>query len=236
MPRFSRRSVLLSLGAAGVAAMTPGGSPAQNAFARYDGRPWFALTDAEARFLAAACDVLIPADDYPSASQAGVVDFIDLQLAGPYGRGATVYLEGPFPDAAVPEQGWQVPFTPHELISRAIADLEAGGTRLSDLDGPDREAAITRLAEGDLPISEAIPAQVFFDELLALTNEGYFADPIHGGNRDYAGWRMVGFPGAHAYYLDFVEANRPYRVAPRGIAHVPGTPRSGAVLDTWEEG
>lgn len=235
MPLFSRRSVLLSLGAAGLSAMTPGGAPAQNAFSRIDGRPWFALSDAEARFLAAATDVLIPADDYPSASQAGVVDFIDLQLAGPYGQGATLYLEGPFP-GGVESQGWQMPYTPREMMRRAIAGLEEGGTRLADLDAGQREEAITRLSEGALSVTDDIPAGAFFDELLALTNEGYFADPIYGGNRDYAGWRMVGFPGAHAYYLDFVEANRPYRVQPRGIAHVPGASRSGAFLDAREEG
>ena len=235
MLRFSRRAVLLQLGGAGLAAMTPGGSAAQNAFGRLDGRPWFALSDAEARFLAAACDVLIPADEFPSASQAGVVDFIDLQLAGPYGRGATLYLEGPFPQG-VPEQGWQVPYTPREMMSRAIAALEEGGTRLADLGDDDRAEAIRLLSGGALSIRDEIPARFFFDELLALTNEGYFADPIHGGNRDYAGWEMVGFPGAHAYYLDFVEANRPYRVKPRGIAHMPGTGRSGDFLARGEGG
>jgi len=235
MPRFSRRSVLLSLGAAGLSAMTPGGAPAQNAFRRLDGRPWFILSDAEARFLAAATDVLIPADEYPSASQAGVVDFIDLQLAGPYGEGATLYLEGPF-QTGEPEQGWQMPYTPREMMQRAIGALEEGGTRLADLDAGQREEAITRLSEGELTVTDDISADGFFSELLALTNEGYFADPIYGGNRDYAGWRMVGFPGAHAYYLDFVEANRPYRVDPRGIAHVPGTSHSGTFLQAREEG
>jgi gluconate 2-dehydrogenase alpha chain/gluconate 2-dehydrogenase gamma chain len=224
MQSFSRRAVLQALGAAGLAAATPGGSLAQNRFARLDGEPWYFLTDAEARFLAAACDVLIPADDFPSASQAGVVDFIDLQMVAPYGHGATLYLEGPFPKGG-PEQGWQMPYPPAEVFRRAIGALEEGGTRLADFDAPDREEAIRRLSEDELSVTDDISAKGFFDELLALTNEGYFADPIYGGNAGYAGWEMVGFPGAHAYYLDFVEANRPYRVKPRGIAHVPGTDR-----------
>ena len=228
MTGFSRRGVLMALGASGLAAMTPGAAPAQNAFLRLDGQPWFVLTEAQARFLATACDVLIPADDHPSASQAGVVDFIDLQLAGPYGSGATLYLRGPFPEGATPEQGWQIPYPPRDMLTRGIDALEQGGTRLSDLTAADRQEAMRQLSDGTLDVGTDSPAGTFFDELWARTKEGYCADPAYGGNRDYAGWKMVGFPGAHAYYLDFVEANRPYRVQPRGIAHIPGTTRSGS--------
>ena len=50
-----------------------------------------------------------------------------------------------------------------------------------------------------------VPATTFFDILQRNANEGYFADPIHGGNFDMIGWRMVGFPGADAYYTDTVD-------------------------------
>jgi gluconate 2-dehydrogenase alpha chain/gluconate 2-dehydrogenase gamma chain len=225
---FSRRAVLMGLGAAGVSAALPGPAAAQNPFQRLDGRPWIFLSEAEARFFAAAGDTLIPGDDFPSATQAGVVDFIDLQLAGPYGRGAHLYLKGPFPEGT-PEQGWRMPYTPADLFRRAIALMGESATPLDDLDAAGRQEAMTRLSEGETEIGPDIPATDFFDELWALVREGYFADPIHGGNRDYAGWEMVGFPGAHAYYLDFVEVNAPYPVQPRGIAHVPGTRRSADV-------
>ncbi|ROU03768.1 gluconate 2-dehydrogenase subunit 3 family protein [Histidinibacterium lentulum] len=221
---FSRRAVLMGLGAAGLSAAVPGPAKAQNPFQRIDGRPWFFLSDAEARFFAAAGDTLIPGDEFPSATQAGVVDFIDLQLAGPYGQGATLYLKGPFPQGTS-AQGWQMPYTPADLFRRGIALMGDSGTPLADLDAEGRNDAMTRLSEGETDIGPDIPATGLFDELWALVREGYFADPIYGGNRDYAGWEMVGFPGAHAYYLDFVEVNAPYPVQPRGIAHVPGTNR-----------
>ena len=82
MPTYSRRSVLFGFGAAVGLASLP-----RHAFAALDGTPFTFLTDSEARSLALLCDTLIPQDDFPSASQAGVVDFIDLQLAGGYGRG-----------------------------------------------------------------------------------------------------------------------------------------------------
>ena len=39
-------------------------------------------------------------------------------------------------------------------------------------------------------------AVAFFNTVRTHTMEGMFADPIYGGNRDFAGWRLVGFPGA----------------------------------------
>lgn len=218
---FSRRAILLGLGSAGFAAGAPGASLAQNPFSAADPRPWFFLTNDEARFLAAACDVLIPADDFPSASQAGVVDFIDMQLAGPYGRGATLYLDGPF-EEGTPEQGYQLPWPPAEMFRRGIAAIEANG-KLADAGTEDREAFIQRLSEDTGSVTEGLPSMTFFGELWALTKQGFFGDPIYGGNKDYAGWKMIGFPGAHAYYTDFVDRNVPYPAPPKGVSHIPGT-------------
>lgn len=216
--RYSRRSVLAGLSASATLAI----APATHAFAEIDDQPFYFLTEAEARFLAAACDTLIPADEFPSATEAGVVDFIDLQLAGPYGQGEGLYMQPPFPEGT-PEQGYQLPFAPAEMMRRAIeaADREAGG--LFDLGTVEREAFITRLSEGAFDLGPEIPATEFFSELWKLTNQGFFADPMYGGNIDYAGWKMVGFPGAHAYYLSFVDKhNQRYPQPPMGINHKPG--------------
>jgi hypothetical protein len=94
----------MQIGAGGLAAATGLTGATRHAFAQADARPWSVLADAQARWLAAACDVFIPEDDFPSASQAGVVDFIDFQLATDYGRGAGLYLEGPFPEGATETQ------------------------------------------------------------------------------------------------------------------------------------
>jgi len=208
---FSRRAVLLQIGASGLAAASLGAST-QSAFAALETRPWFFLTNEEAHFLAAACDTLIPKDEYPSAVEAGVVDFIDLILSGPYGEGEGLYLQGPFPTGAG-TQGYQLSLTPAELIREGIARANEAGPRLLDLDQGGRDGFIQGLAEGASP---------FFEELWRLTNQGYFADPIYDGNKGYAGWKMVGFPGAHAYYSDFIAKNAPYPAPPMGISHVPG--------------
>jgi hypothetical protein len=225
MPRpFSRRAVLQQIGTSGLAAATGLTGGIRHAFAQDDARPWLIVTDDQARWLAAACDVFIPEDEFPSASQAGVVDFIDFQLSADYGRGDGLYLQGPFPDGATPEQGYQLPYTPRELILSGIDAHLSEGQALFDLDAAGREQAIQALSNRAAPIGD-IPAGAFFAELLSLTNEGYFADPIHLGNHDYAGWRMVGFPGAHAYYLQRVDERGRSRVPPpRGIAHNPDGP------------
>ena len=74
-----------------------------------------------------------------------------------------------------------------------------------------------------------VPSAVFFETLLANTIEGYFADPVYGGNRDMAGWRMIGFPGAYAQFVQWVDKhgirfNRP----PMSIAMSAGGHRHGA--------
>jgi Gluconate 2-dehydrogenase subunit 3 len=47
-----------------------------------------------------------------------------------------------------------------------------------------------------------VGAKAFFDLLLAYTIAGFFSDPVHGGNRDMVGWKLIGFPGAQISYRD----------------------------------
>lgn len=211
---FSRRAVLGQI-TAGAAAATLGAP--RHAFAQLDHRPWAYITDDEARWLAAVCDVFIPQDDYPSASQAGVVDYIDLQLATGYGQGAGLYMKGPFPEGT-PQQGYQLPYPPAQLIRRGIAAAR-DEEDVTTLQGLDRADYVQRLSERTDPLGDT-PATTFFTELLSLTNEGYFADPIYLGNHNYAGWKMVGFPGAHAYYTERVDDHDyTFDQPPMGIAH-----------------
>ncbi|MFW5642169.1 MAG: gluconate 2-dehydrogenase subunit 3 family protein, partial [Roseicyclus sp.] len=154
---FSRRAVLQTAGASGLAAAV--GLPAipRHAFAQADSRPWAILTDTEARWLAAACDVLIPEDEYPSASQAGVVDFIDLQMATGYGQGEGLYLQGPFFEGTE-SQGWQIDRTPAELLLQGIAELNDEDTPIFDLDETGRADFVRRLSEREQPIGGGTPA------------------------------------------------------------------------------
>ena len=219
---LDRRAVLAGLAAAGAAASLDLSGLASHAAALAQGRaPNVFLSETEARILTALCDRLIPEDEFPSASQAGVINYIDLQLAGDWGKGEGLYNKEPhFPGK--PEQGYQLPYTPAALYRRALeAIANDRQTNFLGRDAAGQDAFLTELQKGTRSLGD-IPAHVFFGMLMQNTLEGYFADPIYGGNRDYAGWRMLGFPGAPAYYLtDVSRHNLVYVRPPYGIGYSP---------------
>ncbi len=163
--------------------------------------------DGERAFVTAAVDRLIPADEYPSASELGVVDFIDAQLAGSYGRGEIYYMEGPFEDG-LPTQGYQAQ-APALLYRQAIADIRDGLARAGqpdfvDLPPEKQDMLLTALSEGEDEL-EHTDGRTFFETLWQNTLEGYFGDPVHGGNRNMEAWRMIGFPGARYDYRPYID-------------------------------
>jgi gluconate 2-dehydrogenase gamma chain len=162
------------------------------------------FTEREALIVAAAASRIFPSDDSgPGAREAGVVIFIDRQLAGPYGRDRYRYTQGPFDEHAAPEFGYQGRATPRDTYREALKGLE-GFNRLAP------EAQDGKLKE--------IETTHFFALLRQNTIEGMFCDPMHGGNADMIGWQLVGFPGPRMSNLDDVdqhygEAFRPQPVS-----------------------
>jgi gluconate 2-dehydrogenase gamma chain len=185
-----------------------------------------ALTPPELSFLKAAVDTFIPADALsPSGSDCGVVDFMARELAGAWGAGARLYRDGPF-FVGKPEHGYQLGLTPRALIRQGIAAANAWtltrhGQDFGSLTEADRVTALKAFEDGTAQWPD-IPSQEFFEALLSLAMEGFFADPIHGGNRDRAAWRMIGYPGLPAEYRDAVETSfgKRYDAPPKSIADV----------------
>ena len=60
------------------------------------------------------------------------------------------------------------------------------------------------LEDGSLTL-EGADAQDFFKLILKDTQNGFLADPIYGGNKNMASWKMIGFPGAHYDYRDWID-------------------------------
>lgn len=216
---LNRRTLFKAAGVAGAAAVVPMPAVAEtmdmSAAPKGQGTGADAalmfLNDREEAFLRAAVDRLIPPDDrWPGAAEAGVVTYIDRQLASSWGAGAKMYLVGPWVPDAPTEQGYQLRFSPAELYRIALAETDVAvmkthdGRSFAELSGEEMDTVLKALESGDLQLP-SIPSPVFFETLLANTIEGWFADPVHGGNRNMAGWRMVGFPGAYAQYIDVVE-------------------------------
>ena len=165
---------------------------------------------AEAAFIEAAVGRLIPSDPVgPGAVEAGVPFFLDRQLAGRFGRGDHFYLVGPW-SAGTPEQGYQGRFSPAQLYRAAIAAVEkyvAGhysGSSFRQIGEREQDALLTGLEQGSITLADGVDGKAFFAMLLQNTREGYFSDPVYGGNRDMGAWKMIGFPGAHYDYTDWV--------------------------------
>ncbi len=181
------------------------------------------FTESEWRCIDAAVSRLIPADDLgPGAREAAVTVFIDHQLAGPYGRAETWYLQGPWPEGT-DEQGYQLKLTPAQLYRTAIRELDAycastqQSKRFSDLAAGAQDKVLAGLESGEVELASA-PAKTWFEMLLQNTVEGFLADPMYGGNRDFIGWNMIGFPGPRYDYVAEIEQyNRRYALPPVGI-------------------
>jgi gluconate 2-dehydrogenase gamma chain len=163
---------------------------------------------AEARFVEAACERLIPADESGvGALGAGVPNYLDKQLGGAWGAGERLYRSGPW-HPGTPSQGYQLPLTPAELFHTALRainrDFDQRQTAFSALTANDQDAYLKSLEAGGRDL-DGVPSEAFFDMLLKMTVEGFFADPVYGGNRDMAAWRMIGFPGAYAEYYEAID-------------------------------
>jgi gluconate 2-dehydrogenase gamma chain len=184
---------------AGAAGGTQSAAPVHYIFFRPD----------EARFVEAAVARLIPADaNGPGAIEAGVPNYIDRQMGGAWGAGERLYRNGPW-QPGVPGQGYQLPFTPAELFRnslRAINDdlQKRRNTSFDKLPGNEQDAYLESLQTGQQSLN-GVPAHTFFESLLALTIEGFFSDPIYGGNKDMVAWKMIGFPGAYASFYHLVD-------------------------------
>lgn len=181
------------------------------------------FTTAESAFIDAALSRLIPKDDLgPGAKEAGVGEFISRQLGGPYGRAQTWYMQGPWREGTE-QQGYQLKLTPAELYRTAIADIDAyckqqyGGKSFSELDAASQDKLLHGLEKGEIQLARA-PAKQFFDMLWHNTREGFLADPMYGGNRDFAGWKLIGFPGPrYNYVAEIDQYGKPYTLPPVGL-------------------
>lgn len=126
---------------------------------------WEHLTEEEARTLTAICDQIVPADEFPSASQAGVLIYIDRQLMRHYRKHRHAYRHG--------------------LEDIATASRKRFGAELDSLSQQQQFEIVSEL-ERQNPI--------FFELVRSHTLEGYYGSPRHGGNRDAVSWRMLGLP------------------------------------------
>jgi gluconate 2-dehydrogenase gamma chain len=225
-PLLDRRQFLLgvvpaaTLGTLGVAACL--NNEQRSASSSY--APTY-FTNAEWTFINAAVGRLIPSEGAgPGGVDAGVPEFIDRQMELPYGHGAYFYLKGPFLGSSPPTLGYQLRYTPREIYRLGIAAANSAtqkshGKDFSQFSAAEQDRLLAAMEKGEADFA-TLPATVFFAQLLTNTKEGYFSDPLYGGNRGMAAWKWIGFPGARADFTDWInQAGRRY---PYGAVSISG--------------
>ena len=130
----------------------------------------------------------------PSGVDVGLATFIDRQLAGAFGGGDRLYLQGPFRKGKA-QHGYQLPTDAGGLVQgghrgaerRCVATHKKPFDRL---DEQQREQTLQTVAGGKANTPSFDLGGWFNGLLYPLFAQGAFADPIYGGNRGKAGWRM----------------------------------------------
>jgi gluconate 2-dehydrogenase gamma chain len=152
-----------------------------NAHAHGHGGHGAFLNDEDAATVAAFAERLMPgAPGKPGATEAGVLNYIDLALAGAYSDLQDFYRRG--------------------LASLDAFCRAAHKAHFVELDGARQDAVIAALEQGKATEFGWPSAQAFFNTLRTHTMEGMFADPVYGGKKDFAGWMLIGFPGAQPVF------------------------------------
>ena len=150
----------------------------------------------DAATVAAFTERLMPgAPGKPGARDAGVLNYIDLALAGAYADLQDFYRRGLASLDAYCRKAHAAPF------------VRLGAAR--------QDEVIAALEDGKATEFTWPTAQAFFNTVRTHTIEGMFADPVYGGNKDFAGWRLVGFPGAQpAFTPADMQSRQPFTRAP----------------------
>ena len=183
------------------------------------------LTQPEIRFLDAAVERLIPTDDLgPGAKEAGVTCYIDRQLCSVWGTHGRNYRSGPWLDGT-PEQGFQSRLTPQEIYRAGIRETNqycrARHDKLFELLSVLQQDEVLRGLEHGKVELPSLSSRLFFDLLWRNTEEGYFADPMYGGNRGKVGWKLLGFPGvASGAYNAHLDNPELYHAEPVSILDI----------------
>ena len=131
------------------------------------------FTAPQAAMVGAIAEQLIPKDDYPGGKEAGVVQFIDAKLAGPYGK---FYIDR-----------YEAGLKLVDEVSQKIASGD-----FVSLNSGQQQKVLSSLEAG---LEGEPTAQEFFGLIREHTFEGYYGDPEHGANPNSASWKMIGFGG-----------------------------------------
>jgi len=189
------------------------------------------------------------ADD-PGAHEAGVVFYIDRSLGGAnQGYQLKTYNQGPFPVVSeeptpveqtsirdiydyvsvasdqIGRYGYQSVLVPQEVYRRGLGYVDDYAQSLFQKDfvdlTTDQQDQILTDMDGDKATGFGGPSgKAFFTQLRNDTIEGMFSDPMYGGNRDLAGWKLIGYPGAQRFYTPDDIKNQSFTREPQSLGQM----------------
>lgn len=190
-PSLSRRDLLKGVGLTGAALMagTSGSVIAQSPASQSQGmqaspmripvtEAFETLTSAESAALDAFASRILPSDDgTPGAHEARAVHYIDRGLTSAMAASRELYAAG--------------------LAALDAHAMEVGGSPFNMLAPSDQDAIIDAMTRNAIPQYPALNS-AFFNTVRTHTIDGTFSDPYYGGNRDFVGWDLIGYPGVRA--------------------------------------
>ncbi len=229
---INRREFLKGTLAGGAVATTaavgfaPGAAEAQHKPAAPPAHPGYSfLSLDEAAFVEAVVDHMVPADQYsPKGTDLGINIFIDRALGGGWGKGDRMYMQGPW-KLGHPNQGYQLPLRPAELYRAGIAATNAYCKKtysksFDQLSAAQKQEVLVGLQGNKIKFDSGLPANMFFSTMYQTVIEGMYSDPIYGGNRNKASWKMIGFPGVVAVHAQNIDKfrDKKFVAEPLGIS------------------
>lgn len=171
---MDRRDFVKSIAASGTAAVSGWRALAELSAADTSQQPPYKIfTVSQAAMVGAIAEQLVPEDEYPGGKEAGVVQFIDAKLAGPYGK---FYVDR-----------YQSGLKLVDKVSHEFA-----GRDFVSLNSVQQKKVLSSLEAG---IEGEPTAREFFGLIREHTFEGYYGDPQHGANKNGESWKMIGFGG-----------------------------------------
>lgn len=156
------------------------------------------LTPDEAKEVEAIASCILPSDGTAGAKEAGVVYFIDMAL-------------GSFAKTALPQYRQGLP-----ELNRMIAEMFPGVKSFSAASAEQQEKVLEVMSDESPVVKQPLrrrPSAVgpdFFQTIWFLTVAGFLVDPEGGGNRDYAGWKVIGRDPAHTFQSPFGYYDKDY--------------------------
>lgn len=216
------------------------------------------LTQHEAATIEALMARILPGnEDDPGAREAGAIYYLDHLLSVAEGFNEATYRAGPYartyegdepptdeataladgivwvPASEIERYGYQSPLSPLEVYQMGVRLIdtfaqERFGRPVVDLGEDEQDEIVHALLANEASGFEVFSPRAFFHTLRRHVDEGMFSDPLYGGNHDFAGWRLIGFPGSQRAYtvaeLRTPGSSRP----PQGLAQLhhfnPGQP------------